>query len=150
MEYKQSWKCLWIILWLPFLESLPDISRWDTENINDMNSIFYKCSSLKLLPDISNWKTNSLKDIKICFLNAHHYNGWFLKISKTYSISKLFPNYFLTISTHFQYISKKKYLNNIYTSNWNQMQFQSISNLEIQIYTIPNFGNTEKYNSKIL
>ena len=34
------------------LSSLPDISNWNTNNVNDMRYIFYKCSSLSSLPDI--------------------------------------------------------------------------------------------------
>ena len=42
------------------LFSLPDISKWDTKNINDMSFIFYKCSNLKELPDISKWNTSNV------------------------------------------------------------------------------------------
>ena len=35
------------------LESLPDISKWNTKNITNMCGIFSKCKSLKSLPDIS-------------------------------------------------------------------------------------------------
>ena len=35
------------------LISLPDISKWDTKNVNNMSYMFYKCSSLKSLPDLS-------------------------------------------------------------------------------------------------
>ena len=35
------------------LLSLPDISKWNTNNIVDMSSMFYGCSSLSSLPDIS-------------------------------------------------------------------------------------------------
>ena len=34
------------------LESLPDISKWNTNNVTNMCGIFAKCSSLKSLPDI--------------------------------------------------------------------------------------------------
>ena len=35
------------------LESLPDISNWNTGNITHMNFLFNNCSSLISLPDIS-------------------------------------------------------------------------------------------------
>ena len=35
------------------LISVPDISKWNTNNVNDMNSMFYECSSLISLPDMS-------------------------------------------------------------------------------------------------
>jgi len=37
------------------LSSLPDISKWDTNNATNMSHMFYLCSSLLLLPDISKW-----------------------------------------------------------------------------------------------
>ena len=44
------------------LQSLPDISKWNTEKVTNMSSMFYDCSSLKSLPDISKWKLN--EDLK--------------------------------------------------------------------------------------
>ena len=45
------------------LISLPDISKWNTSNVNDMSGMFSGCYSLISLPDISKWKTNIDKDI---------------------------------------------------------------------------------------
>ena len=49
------------------IESLPDISKWNTKNIINMNGIFCMCESLKSLPDISNWNTENVKDISEMF-----------------------------------------------------------------------------------
>ena len=35
------------------LSSLPDISKWNTNNITDMSNTFCWCKSLSSLPDIS-------------------------------------------------------------------------------------------------
>ena len=35
------------------LKSLPDISRWKTNNVMEMKGLFERCESLKKLPDIS-------------------------------------------------------------------------------------------------
>ena len=35
------------------LTSLPNISKWNTENIIDMSGMFNECSNLASLPDIS-------------------------------------------------------------------------------------------------
>ena len=40
------------------LNSLPDISKWDTKNVTDMSYMFRGCSSLNSLPDISKWEIN--------------------------------------------------------------------------------------------
>ena len=33
------------------LSSLPDISKWNINNVTDMSYMFYECSSLKSLPE---------------------------------------------------------------------------------------------------
>ena len=43
------------------LSSLPDISKWNTSNIRDINYMFYKCSSLSSSPDMSKWNINFKK-----------------------------------------------------------------------------------------
>ena len=35
------------------LSSLPDISKWNTNNVTDMNQMLYGCKKLSSLPDIS-------------------------------------------------------------------------------------------------
>ena len=35
------------------LESLPDISKWNTGEVVDISSFFYNCSNVESLPDIS-------------------------------------------------------------------------------------------------
>ena len=42
------------------LSSLPDISKWNTNNVTDMSKMFDGCSSLSSLPDISKWSTNNV------------------------------------------------------------------------------------------
>ena len=51
------------------LKELPDISKCNTSNVNNMTAIFCDCISLKELPDISKWNTNNLVDIKWIFSN---------------------------------------------------------------------------------
>ena len=49
------------------LNSLPDISKWDTSNVKYMNYMFSRCYSLNSLPDISKWKTSNVNDIRSMF-----------------------------------------------------------------------------------
>ena len=37
------------------LEFLPDISKWNLSNVNNISGLFFNCSSLISLPDISQW-----------------------------------------------------------------------------------------------
>ena len=49
------------------LTSLPDISKWNTENVTDIGCIFNGCSSLSKLPDISKWNTENVTDMNGIF-----------------------------------------------------------------------------------
>ena len=49
------------------LESLSDISVWNSSNINEMPYVFYKCNALKTLPDISKWNTDKVTALSNMF-----------------------------------------------------------------------------------
>ena len=49
------------------LSSLPDISKWNTINVNNMSYIFYECNQLLSLPDISKWNTNKVTNMRCMF-----------------------------------------------------------------------------------
>ena len=49
------------------LSSLPDISKWNTNNVTDMSKIFDGCSSLSSLPNISKWNTNNVTNMNGMF-----------------------------------------------------------------------------------
>ena len=49
------------------LISLPDISKWKTDNVNRMSYMFSGCSHLITLPDISKWNTDNVKNKKNIF-----------------------------------------------------------------------------------
>ncbi len=42
------------------LESLPDISKWDTREVTNMSGMFVGCMSLKSLRTISKWNTQNV------------------------------------------------------------------------------------------
>ena len=46
------------------LKELPDISKWNTNTINNIAGLFNKCSLLTKLPDISKWNTNKVNNMK--------------------------------------------------------------------------------------
>ena len=41
--------------WCFTLKSLPDISKWNINNVKDIGTIFGCCYDLSSLPDISKW-----------------------------------------------------------------------------------------------
>ena len=49
------------------LVALPDLSKWNTNNIINMMRMFAECSSLTSLPDISNWNTSNVKNLSRIF-----------------------------------------------------------------------------------
>ena len=55
------------------LKSLPDISKWNTNQVTDMSFMFYECCSLRSLPDISKWNIEKVSEkknmFKECILN---------------------------------------------------------------------------------
>ena len=42
------------------------------KNIKSAKGIFMKCSSLKPLPDITKWNTNNVKNMIGLFMNVHY------------------------------------------------------------------------------
>ena len=42
------------------LSTLPDISKWNTKNVKNMEYFCYGCSSLTFLPDLSKWNTDEI------------------------------------------------------------------------------------------
>ena len=58
------------------LLSLPDISKWKTNNVNNMISMFSGCRSLKSLPDISKQNTKKVNNMSIgIFDNGINFKG---------------------------------------------------------------------------
>ena len=49
------------------LKLLPDISKWNTSNVNNMNKMFNGCNSLISLPDISKWNTSNVNNMSGMF-----------------------------------------------------------------------------------
>ena len=52
------------------LSSLPDISKWNTNNVTDMSRMFCDCSSLKYLPALSKWNIQKVTDKDFMFFNC--------------------------------------------------------------------------------
>ena len=54
------------------LSSLPDISKWNTNNVNDIYEMLRNCISLSSLPDITKWNTNKIRDMENMNLNCYN------------------------------------------------------------------------------
>ena len=77
------------------LISLPDISKWKTDRVCNLNSIFGNCSLLNYIPNISKWKLNFNNKIKInnifkgckSLLIIPDLSKWNIDFSKYFNIS---------------------------------------------------------------
>ena len=47
--------------------NMPDISKWNINNVTNICGMFCECYSLKYLPEISKWNTNNIKDMSYLF-----------------------------------------------------------------------------------
>ena len=49
-------------------QTIPDISKWNVSNIEDMSYLFYRCENLLSLPDnLSKWNTINVNKISYLF-----------------------------------------------------------------------------------
>ena len=57
------------------LSSIPDISKWNTNNVININYMFTECLSLSSIPDISKWNINNVINMSNMFYKCsyHHY-----------------------------------------------------------------------------
>ncbi len=94
------------------LKSLPDISKWNTKYIKNLNSIFLNCSSLSFIPDISKWKLNNTIKINNIFKGCNSLliypdiSKWNINISEISNISSSNNHSIKIIETN-SLISKK-------------------------------------------
>ena len=108
------------------LFNLPDLSKWSTNNVENMNFLFSNCISLTYLPDLSKWKTNNLKTMNNIFEKCSSLS-YFPNISKwnvnnVTSAKDIFKDCYSTIE--YPDISKWKFivqLNNNIDDNYNEI-----------------------------
>ena len=91
------------------LSSLPDISKWNTSNVENMSSIFNNCESLSSLPDISKWNMTNVTNMSYSFTNCK-------SLSSLPDISKWNTSILLDMILSYNYKSSS-FLS--YFSNWN-------------------------------
>ena len=49
------------------LNNIPDISKWNTSNLIEIQFMFYNCQSLSKMPDISKWNSTNISNIEDLF-----------------------------------------------------------------------------------
>ena len=127
--------------------SLPDISKWNTFNVNKMSNMFFLCNSLISLPDISKWNTSNVKEMQWMFTgcyslislpniskwdvsNVNNMNGMFYKCNSLLSlpdISKWNTKNLIHASYIFSYCSSLISIFDI--SKWNDKNIKYLENI---------------------
>ena len=99
------------------LNNLPDISKWNTTNVNNMSSMFYYCESLNNLPDISKWNTTNVTDMSSMFYNCKSLNNLDLSFLNFKKINNI--NYMLYNCNNYKNLDLQEYYKsfNINTNN---------------------------------
>ena len=62
------------------LKILPDISKWNMNNVINICGMFSRCSSLEELPDISKWKINNFINLSLIEIICKNIFIYFTKI----------------------------------------------------------------------
>ena len=55
------------------LKFFPDISKWNTNNVNNISNLFNGCKEIKILPDISEWNTSNIINMNNLFYSVKIY-----------------------------------------------------------------------------
>ena len=94
------------------LVSFPDISKWNTKNVEKIDDIFTGCSCLNF-PDISKWNLNKIKNKKILENDINSSDSHFELSSNNNSILSDSDSSNKNNNNNFSYILK----NNIFDHN---------------------------------
>ena len=102
------------------LISFPDISKWDTSNVNNMEHMFSECKSLESLPEISNWNTNQVNTMSFMFYGCS-------SLKSLPDISKWNISNVKDLSTMFSECSSLKVFPDL--SKWNTSNVNNMKNM---------------------
>ena len=74
------------------LESLPDLSKWDTSKVKNMSNMFYGCKSLKSLPEITEWDISNVDNMNNIFYDCNSLEYFpYNKILNTSKVNNIIP-----------------------------------------------------------
>ena len=117
------------------LTFLPNISKWNTKNITNIESIFLNCSSLKNFPEISNWNISNVTSLKDVF-------SFCSNLKQLPDVSKWNTINVTNMENMFSFCSSLKSLPDI--SNWNTSNVTNMENMFsfcISLISLPDISN---------
>jgi len=120
------------------LISLPDLSKWNTTNVNEMRDIFHGCSSLIYLPNISKWDTSNVKNMSSIFSSCS-------SLISLPDISKWDTSNVSDMSYIFNDCSSLIYLPEI--SKWNISNVNNISGIFSKCSSLISLPDISKWNT---
>ena len=120
------------------LSLLPDIYKWKTNNVTDMSSMFYNCSSLSSLPRISKWNTNNVTDMNSMFYNCS-------SLSSLSNISNWNTNNVTDMNSMFYNCSSLSSFPDL--SNWNTNNVIDMNSMFYNCSSLSSFPDLSKWNT---
>ena len=120
------------------LTRLPDISKWDTSNVNNMSYLFYGCSSLIVLPDISKWDISNVNNMSYLFFGCS-------RLIFLPDISKWDMSNVSEIRSMFAHCLSLSYLPDI--SGWRTDNITDMSELFMYCSSLSSLPNISKWNT---
>ena len=100
------------------LVSLPDISKWNTNNVKYINNLFYGCSVI--IPDISKWNLSNVENkVQQNFLSSLSSE----KSSFITNISKSCINSYLSQTSEYRSYNKLNSLDENKNTSYNEYEY---------------------------
>ena len=118
--------------------SLPDISKWNTNNVTNMSYMFSGCKLLSSLPDILKWNTNNVTNMSNIFMNCS-------SLSSLPDISKWNTNNVINMSYMFNNCSSLSSLSDI--SKWNTNNVTNMSYMFSGCKSLSSLPDISKWNT---
>ena len=123
------------------LYSLPDISKWNTSNVTNFSSMFMGCSNLEELPDISKWDTLKCKEMNNMFMGCS-------KLKKFPDISKWDVSSVTNMNSMFYGCSLISNLPDI--SKWNTKNVVNMSQMFLNCSGLNSLPELDKWDTSNL
>ena len=123
------------------LKSLPDISKWNTNNVIDMSRMFYNCWSLISLSDISKWSTKNVNNMSQIFSNCQ-------SLKSFPDISKWNTDNVNNMSFMFYYCKSLKSIPDI--SKWNTKNVHNMRGMIYNCWSLISLPDISKWKTKNL
>ena len=119
------------------LINLPDISKWDTQNVYDMSHMFEECNCLENINEIFIWNTKNVINMQNMFYNCS--SLIMFPINYNWDISNV-------INISFMFYNCNRIKTMIDISKWNTSKITDMSGLFYDCFSLSNIPDVSKWN----